>query len=104
MANLDLPVKWLEMIQQILAQHLPDAEVIVYGSRVTGTAYQGNDLDLVVRNPRDLLVATGNLGKVSEVFSESNVPILIDILDWAQIPESFRGEIERTGVVIFPGD
>lgn len=92
------------MIQQILAQHLPDAEVIVYGSRVTGTAYQGNDLDLVVRNPRDLLVATGNLGKVSEVFSESNVPILIDILDWAQIPESFRGEIERTGVVIFPGD
>lgn len=104
MANLDLPVKWLEMIQQILAQHLPDAEVIVYGSRVTGTAYQGNDLDLVVRNPRNLLVATGNLGKVSEVFSESNVPILIDILDWAQIPESFREEIERTGVVIFPGD
>jgi predicted nucleotidyltransferase len=90
------------MIQQILAQHLPDAEVLAYGSRVTGTAHQGSDLDLVARNPRNPQVAAGNLGKVREAFSESNVPILIDILDWAQIPDSFKGEIERTGVVIFP--
>ena len=50
------------------------------------------------------LVAEGwDLGDFG-AFSESNLPILVDIQDWARIPDSFREEIERTGVVIFPGD
>jgi predicted nucleotidyltransferase len=36
------------MVQQILATLLPEAEIIAYGSRVTGTAHEGSDLDLVV--------------------------------------------------------
>lgn len=101
MATLDLRPEWLEIIRRILAMHLPDAEVIAYGSRVTGTAHQGSDLDLVARNRRNPLLPAGNLGAVREAFSESNLPILVDILDWSRIPDSFREEIERTGVVVF---
>jgi len=43
-----------------------------------------------------------NLGAVREAFSDSNLPILVDIQDWSRIPDSFREEIERTGVVVFP--
>lgn len=102
MEKLDLRPKWLEMIRRILATHLPDAEVIAYGSRVTGTAHQGSDLDLVARNRQNPLLPAGNLGAVREAFSESNLPILVDIQDWSRIPDSFREEIERTGVVVFP--
>lgn len=104
MASLDLRPEWLSMIQQILAIHLPETEVIAYGSRVSGTAHEGSDLDLVARNPHNPLVPVANLGEVRDAFSESNLPILVDIQDWARIPDSFREEIERTGVVIFPGD
>ena len=104
MANLDLRPEWLAIIQPIIATYLPESEVLAYGSRVTGTAHEGSDLDLVVRNSHKPLMPTHNLGKVRDAFSESNLPILVDILDWAQIPENFREEIERVGVVIFPGD
>lgn len=90
------------MISRILATHLPDAEVIAYGSRVTGTAHGGSDLDLVARNRHNPLLSVGNLGAVREAFSESNLPILVDIQDWSRIPDSFREEIVRTGVVVFP--
>lgn len=99
--SLDLRPEWLGIIQQILAIHLPEAEVIAYGSRVSGTAHEGSDLDLVARNLLNPMLPVRNLGAVRDAFSESNLPILVDILDWAQIPDRFREEIKLTGVVIF---
>lgn len=102
METLDLRPEWLEIIHHILAMHLPDAEVLAYGSRVTGTAHGGSDLDLVARDPGNPHRAVRNLSRVREAFTESNLPILVDILDWAMIPDSFREEIERTAIVVFP--
>lgn len=61
-----------------------------------------HNLDLVVRNPHNPMISAHNLGEVRDAFSESNLPILVDILDWARIPDSFREEIERVGVVVLP--
>lgn len=101
--KIDLRPKWLDMIQQILAIHIPETEVIAYGSRVTGTGHEGSDLNLVARNRLNPLLPVRNLGEVRNAFSESRLPILVDILDWAQIPDSFREEIERVGVVVRSG-
>ncbi|MBV5339289.1 MAG: nucleotidyltransferase domain-containing protein [Deltaproteobacteria bacterium] len=90
------------MIQRICAAHLAEIEVIAYGSRVTGTGHEGSDLDLVARNRHNPIMPVRNLAEVRDAFSESNIPILVDILDWARIPDSFREEIERVGVVVFP--
>jgi predicted nucleotidyltransferase len=98
--SLDLKPEWLAIVQQILTTYLPEAEVLAYGSRVTGTGHEGSDLDLVVRNRNNPLQSARNIGQVRDAFSESTLPILVDIQDWAQIPDSFKGEIERTGVVI----
>jgi predicted nucleotidyltransferase len=102
-STLDLRPEWLAIIRQILATYLPEAEVLAYGSRVTGRAHEGSDLDLVVRNPHKPTIPERNMGEVRDAFSESNLPILVDILDWARIPDSFREEIERVGVVVFAG-
>jgi predicted nucleotidyltransferase len=101
-ANLDLRPEWLDIIRRIFAIHLPEVEVIAYGSRVNGTAHGGSDLDLVVRNRNNPQLPVGNLGAVRDALTESNLPILVDIQDWARIPDGFREEIERTGVAIFP--
>ncbi len=100
MTSLDLRPEWLEIIRQICATHIPETEVIAYGSRVTGTGHEGSDLDLVARNRLNPLLPVRKLAEVRDAFSESRLPILVDILDWAQIPDSFREEIERVGVVI----
>ena len=100
---LDLPKKYLEQIQSLLRTHVPHAEVWAYGSRVTGSGHEASDLDLVLRNPKNLLEETGTLYELKEAFCESNLPIRVDVMDWARIPISFHREIERAHVVVQEG-
>lgn len=96
---LDLRPEWLTAIQRLIAVHLPNAEVLAYGSRVNGASHEGSDLDLVACNPVDQTSPLPEVARLRDAFSESNLPILVDILDWAQIPDSFRREIIRCGTV-----
>jgi predicted nucleotidyltransferase len=92
--KLDLPPRYLAMVEAILRAHAPNAEVWAYGSRVTGQAYPASDLDLVVRNPANLEQETSGLSRLRAAFTESNVPIRVEVHDWARLPDSFRREIE----------
>ena len=100
---LDLPQKYLAQVKTQLRTHVPHAEVWAYGSRVTGSGHEASDLDLVLRNPKNLLEETGALSDLKEAFTESNLPIRVDIMDWARIPASFHREIERAHVVVQEG-
>lgn len=100
---LDLPQKYLEQVQSLLRAHVPHAEVWAYGSRVTGSGHEASDLDLVLRNPQNLQEVASALSDLKEAFAESNLPIRVDIMDWARIPASFHREIERAHVVVHEG-
>ena len=103
MPKLDLGRERLEMIRRVLASHVPASEVWAYGSRVTGQAHDGSDLDLVVRDPIDPARPQKRLAELREAFSESDLPILVDVFDWARLPDDFRREIERAHVVVWSG-
>ena len=100
---LDLPQKYLEQVKALLRAHVQHAEVWAYGSRVTGSGHEASDLDLVLRNPQNPQEETGALYDLKEAFIESNLPIRVDIMDWARIPVSFHREIERAHVVVQEG-
>jgi predicted nucleotidyltransferase len=100
MPKLDLPPVYRQMLLDLLGAHLPDAEVWAYGSRVNGQAHDGSDLDLVVRNPDRLDQPQRQLYLLRDALTESNLPILVEVLDWARIPEDMRNEIERQYVVV----
>lgn len=100
MAQLDLPRHYLPELVALLGAHVPEAEVWAYGSRLNGCGHATSDLDLVVRNPTAPLQPQARLRALREALSESNLPILVDVLDWARIPDSFRKEIERAHVVL----
>jgi uncharacterized protein len=103
MLTLDLPPSYIETVRRLLASHVPVAEVWAYGSRISGQAHDGSDLDLVVRDPEDPSRPQRDLWELREAFSESEIPILVDVFDWARIPEEFRSEIARSHVVIWEG-
>ncbi|MBI5626840.1 MAG: nucleotidyltransferase domain-containing protein [Nitrosomonadales bacterium] len=98
--SLDLPQKYLEQVKALLRTHVPLTEVWAYGSRVTGSGHEASDLDLVLRNPQNLQEESSALYDLKEAFTESNLPIRVDIMDWARIPASFHREIERAHVVV----
>lgn len=96
---LDLASADLGELRRILDRHVPDAEVWAYGSRVTGGAHEGSDLDLVIRSC-GATSRSAVLGRLRQAFSESDLPMLVDVQDWERIPGPFRREIEKDYVIV----
>lgn len=103
-ATLQLSPRHLALLRELLLRHLPDAEVRAYGSRVSGQGHAASDLDLVVRNPHHPQIESNGLSALRAALSESNLPLRVDIVDWARIPESFQREIEVAYVVVQSGE
>jgi len=90
----------LSKVQAILRRYVPHAEVWAYGSRVTGDGHEASDLDLVVRHPLHLEMECSGLPDLKEAFVESDLPIRVEVLDWARIPADFQREVEKQYVVL----
>ena len=101
--RLDLPPRYRRIVQALLREHVPEAEVWAYGSRVNGESHEGSDLDLVLRSPTLEPIPGDQLADLAEAFEQSNIPILVQAHDWARLPESFHQEIERDYVVVQDG-
>ena len=97
--RLSLPPRYRRMVDALLREHVPDADVWAYGSRVNGQSHEGSDLDLVVRGPGLEPLGVEFIDLV-EALQESNIPVLVQAHDWARLPESFHREIERDYVVV----
>ena len=101
--RLHLKTRHRRMLEEILREHLPVAEVWAYGSRVSGESHGGSDLDLVLRSPGLEKIPLATLMDEEEALRESTIPFLVEARDWARLPESFQREIGRDYVVIVPG-
>lgn len=76
-------------------------EVWAYGSRVTEEAHEGSDLDLVIVTPTQEKIALDVLLDLKEEIQESNIPIVVELFDWARLPKSFHPNIEAQHEVLF---
>ncbi len=101
--TLHLPEKYATQVRALLRQYIPQAEVWAYGSRVCGDHYDASDLDLVARFPPTEQRKPFRLSEIGEAFRESNLPIIVQMVDWDGIPESFRDEILTGYVVVQQG-
>ncbi|MDQ5922270.1 MAG: Restriction endonuclease subunit [Pseudomonadota bacterium] len=95
---IDITPYQFDIVVSILKKHVPHCEVRVFGSRYKWTSKSYSDLDLAI-------VGTKKLDKkviydLKEAFSESDLPIRVDVLDWHAISEEFRQIIEQGYEVI----
>lgn len=100
MPPLDLnPHDW-EIVRDILARHVPQYEVWAFGSRTKGAAKEYSDLDLAIitDHPMNLTLSAA----ISDDFAESDLPIKVDVVDWATTSEAFRRIIEKQKIVVQP--
>ena len=82
---------------------MPDIpfEVWAYGSRVNGEAHAGSDLDLVIRSHDLQKLPIDVLLDIKDKIQQSNIPIVVELFDWARLPESFQLNIEAQHEVLF---
>ncbi len=96
--RLDIEEKHLAALLQILDEHVPEWEVWAFGSRVSGRARRGSDLDLVLVGPEPVPIE--RLGALLGALEESSLPFFVDVLDWRGIPASFRENIDKERILI----
>ena len=101
--HLDLLPRHRKQIEALLREHVPEAEVWAYGSRVNGQSHEASDLDLVLRDPDLQKIDSFQLAELNEALADSNVPFLVEARDWARLPEAFHHEIEKRRVTIQRG-
>ncbi|WP_371414700.1 nucleotidyltransferase family protein [Chlorobaculum sp. 24CR] len=86
------------MVRNFLNPFVPEAEIIVFGLRVHGTAKPWSDLDLAIKAKSALDWKL--LEEIKEAFQESELPFRVDILVWNEITPAFRKAIEGKGYEI----
>lgn len=88
--EIDLRPEQLQEVRRLLAEILPGVRVWAHGSRVLGTARRTSDLDLLV------FVSAGDrrVYELREAFEESDLPFIVDVHVWDEIPEGWRDGIQ----------
>lgn len=88
------------ILENLLAQHLPDVEAWVYGSRISGRSHEGSDLDIVLRNVKLEKIDDDKLSDFKNSLYDSSIPFIVDVRDWTCLPSHFQEEISRAFVVL----
>lgn len=86
----------LAIVEEILKKNIPDRKVIVFGSRAGGIPKKHSDLDLCIMGNPSLSLEQEAILK--EAFSESDLPMRVDIVNWATLTPDFKKIIEKTGI------
>lgn len=93
--------KHLAELERIFEEYCPKAEIWAFGSRIKNESHSGSDLDLAVKSFHE---ENKSVPELRELLNDSDIPFLIEILDFEKIPQSFQREILKKYVQIFPAD
>lgn len=88
---LQLKPVYINTVKKILKKYIPEKQVLVFGSRVTKTFKPHSDIDLCVMG--DAPLSLEQLATLRDAFSESSLPMRVDIVDWTSITPEFRSII-----------
>lgn len=95
---INLKPNFLKKVKGILAGHVPEYDVLVYGSRAGGSAKAHSYLDLAVMADNPL--AALRMENLSVAFNKAGFPFRVETVDWAATGKDFRKVIKKTGVLI----
>lgn len=88
---IDLPTQHLSTVKHILQQVAPGVTVFAFGSRVNGRAKKHSDLDLGLEAQQSL--DWQQMARLREAFDESDLPIRVDVVDWAACSPTFKASV-----------
>ena len=94
---IDLPPEHMAIVKSVLNAIVPGIPVYAFGSRVNGHAKRHSDLDLALRSEDPLHWL--QLAWLREAFENSDLPIRVDVVDWAACSAQFKACIPKMELV-----
>jgi predicted nucleotidyltransferase len=95
---IDISSEQRKALLALLIRFIPGVTVWAFGSRVKGAARVNSDLDLVAFTTPAQRPLVAELK--DELAESSDIPFLVDLHVWDEIPERFRAIIRQEYVVL----
>jgi uncharacterized protein len=76
------------LVKQICHEYLPESKIMVFGSRARGEGKTYSDLDLAVSGNKELSLESKAL--LIDAFQNSDLPFRVEIVDLAEVEDSFK--------------
>ena len=92
----------LEIIITILSDKAKEYEVFIFGSRYNGSPQKFSDLDLAFVQKDGEKLSLSKRSKIEWAFSESDLPYLVDVVDYHACTPSFKKIIDEHCKKIYP--
>ncbi len=90
--SVDLTPEELALLRSVFRS---EPRVLIFGSRALGTSRPFSDLDLCIQ--RDAPIPLTELAAFRDLLRESNLPYLVDLIDYATLSPGFRKIVDETG-------
>lgn len=90
--------KYKKIIMPIIEKHVPNAKIILYGSRARGDFEEGADINIAL--DMDKKIDSWLVYALLLDLHDSDLPILFDVVDFAKVSEDFKKNILRDGIML----
>lgn len=97
---IDLTPEQLTIVRRILSDTAVGYEVWAFGSRVNGRAVKNSDLDLAVVSKEK--IEWRRIERIKDAFSASDLPFMVDVVDFSSLDEGLAKMITATHEVLVP--
>lgn len=88
----------LVLVKRILSETIPEYGVWAFGSRVNGRPQKNSDLDLAL--VADEKIDWRIIERLKDAFAESDLPVMVDVVDLNSVSENFRKLILKNHFVV----
>src|SRR5688572_3208977 len=89
--------KYKNIIMPIIERYVPEAKIILYGSRARGDFQEGSDIDIAL--DMGSKIDSSLMSSIMWDIDDSDLPILFDIVDFSKMTENMKKNILKDGVI-----
>jgi len=90
-------IKYKDRIIKVVLNFVPSSKIYLFGSRAKDTHHSTSDIDIAIDN--QVALEESIIPQIKEAIDDLNIPFTIDVVDFCNVTEILKKQIERDKIV-----
>ncbi|MCX7648102.1 MAG: nucleotidyltransferase domain-containing protein [Elusimicrobiales bacterium] len=96
MINIDNKTK--NLIIETIKKHIPEAKILIFGSRVKGNFTKNSDIDIAIKCSKKIEISL--IAKIKMDLEELDINERIDLVDYSSVSKEFQKIIDDSSSIL----